>query len=359
MTLHDFLLNHEKEVIELTGKLILQRAGVRPSSDQLKQALPIFYHQLINVFKDAKNRVGSKDEEAFSDAGAIHGMELFRLGYTISNVVHSYGAICQAITELAIEKRVSITPSEFQDLNLCLDVAIAGAVSEYQAVHSREESSREVEHLGFLAHELRNALATVNISYELIKTGTLGFKGSTGRILEKGLKRIEDLIVRSLTEVRLKVDPVLHVETINLLQLIEQLIVTAEVEARLRKQVLEIQIDPNLNLKVDQQFLYSALSNLIQNAIKYTEEGGKIQVRAHILDENVVIEVEDECGGIKLTVTGQLFDPFVQKNENRSGVGLGLTIAQRAMALNHGTISVINLPGKGCIFRITLPRKPE
>lgn len=101
------------------------------------------------------------------------------------------------------------------------------------------------------------------------------------------------------------------------------------------------------------------LSNLIQNALKYTREGGKIQVRANLAGEHIVIEVEDECGGLSPNAETELFKPFEQQSQNRTGLGLGLTIARRAIVLNHGTIKVQNLPGKGCIFKITLPKKAK
>ncbi len=365
----------------ITEKKSLELAGVRPSSAQLKLGLPIFYQQLLNVLRieqaipfnskadqggmiraahnsnepamaEASGRPG--DAEVAKSAG-FHGGELLRLGYTLSHVVHAYGDMCQAITELATEKNQKIKSSEFRDLNRCLDAAIAGAVTEYQLLRENKEMNRNVQHLGFLAHELRNSLATVNISIGLIKSGTVGFGGSVGHVLDGGLKRIEKLIDQSLTEVRLRVDSKIHAETVQLLKIVVQILVTAEVEAQSRNQKIEIQIDPALFFEADQQLVHSAISNLIQNALKYSRVGGKIIVRSSLIGDQVIVEVEDECGGLQDT-DADLFKPFVQQNANRKGLGLGLTIAQRAMVLSHGTITVSNLPGKGCIFKITLPK---
>ncbi|MBX9769255.1 MAG: HAMP domain-containing histidine kinase [Bdellovibrionales bacterium] len=380
--LYEFLLKNQEEVLAMTEKKSLELAGVRPSSDQLKRGLPIFYEQLLTVLKeeirsprgDLKKEKGrmaqaatDNNEEAMVDASGrpgeaglaksagSHGKELLRLGYTLSHVVHAYGSMCQSITELATKKEIRITPDEFHDLNRCLDVAIAGAVTEYQALRNTEVSSREVEHLGFLAHELRNALGTVTMSLGLIKDGTVGFGGNVGQVLDRGLKLIAQLIDNSLTEVRLRVDPVVHIESINLLELIDQIILTAGIEAQSKKLSLETQVDPDLLFKADRQLIHSAMSNLIQNAIKYTHDGGKIILRGKSVDGNVVTEVEDECGGLTDSKV-DLFKPFVQQNENRKGLGLGLTIAHRAVMLNHGTIDVSNILGKGCIFKITLPK---
>jgi signal transduction histidine kinase len=381
--LYKFLLENEKEILAMTEEKSLDIAGVRPSSVQLKRGLPIFYKQLMNVLRleaelhrtvvridkgrmakaandndeQAMSKASGRPDEAIlaQDAG-IHGKELLRLGYTLSHVVHAYGALCQSITAVAVSKEAAITPGEFHDLNRCLDIAIAGAVTEYQTLRNSQESTREVEHLGFLAHELRNALAQISISVQMIKRGTVGYGGSTGQVLERGLKRAEDLIDSSLTEVRLRVDPKVYLESIRLLQVIDQIVVTAELEALSKSQILEVQVEPDLIIEVDQHLIHSALSKLVQNALKYTHPGGKIQLRGRHAGEKVIIEIEDECGGLSTKVYEDLFKPFEQQDQNRDGLGLGLTIARRAIELNHGTIEVLNLSKKGCIFKIILPK---
>ncbi len=290
-----------------------------------------------------------------NDAG-LHGAELLRLGYTLSHVVHIYGSMCQAITEVATEKKIEITPHEFNALNRCLDVAIAGAVTTFQDLQNVQSRAHEVQHLGQLAHELRNALLTVTMSLDLIKEGTVGFNGNTGQVLNRGLNRMKELIDRSLSEVKLSVEPKVVPESVQLLMLVEQIVLTAKIEARSKNQILKIEIDSDLVIQVDRQLFYSALSNLIQNALKYTRDGGVIQVRSRSDRQVVVIEIEDECGGLSNT-KADLFKAFEQQNANRTGLGLGLTIAQRGIKLNHGSITVQNLPGKGCIFKIALPHK--
>ena len=162
------------------------------------------------------------------------------------------------------------------------------------------------------------------------------------------------MIDRSLTDVRLRVNPKIYLESLNLLRLIDQIFVTANIEAKLKNQVLDIQIHPDLMIRVDYQLMYSAVSNLIQNAIKYSKVGGKIRVLATTLDKVVSIKVEDECGGLSGSAK-DLFRPFEQQSSNRSGLGLGLTIAERAIKLNNGSLTVESLPHKGCIFTITIP----
>lgn len=382
--LHEFLEENRDEILHMTEKKTLALAGAGPSSAQLKLGLPIFYEQLLDVLILEKNlkspsnqNIGAmakaadeSDEEALALAGmrpdeavvaksaALHGTELLRLGYTLSHVVHAYGAMCQSITELATNKHITITTDEFHDMNRCLDIGIAGAVTGYELQRNLQESSREIQHLGSLAHELRNSLSSATLSFQMIEKGNVGITGSTGQVLKKSLKRIKELVDRSLTEVRLKLDPKVQVESGILQQLVDQLLITANAEANAKNQTIDIKIEPNLKIEVDQQLFYSALSNLIQNAIKYTHPGGRIQIRGHVVEENVVIEVEDECGGLSQKAES-LFKAFEQQDQDRSGLGLGLTIAQRSIQLHHGKLEVENLPSKGCIFKITLPERTD
>jgi hypothetical protein len=381
VVLHNFLKANERAILAACEAKSSELGGASPSFDELKMGLPIFFKQLMTVLqftpaepdesavdRPAMARAASaSDEPAIARAAGrpfeaevartagTHGDELQKRGYTLSHVVHAYGSMCQAITEMAIEKREPITPDEFRKLNRCLDVAIAGAVTSFQARHIRVDSSREIQHLGFLAHELRNALTTVNVSLRLIKNGVVGFGGSTGQVLDRGLKHIQELIDRSLTEVRLRVDPKVHTEPAFLLQLVDQIAVTADVEAQAKNQKLEIRIDPTLVIEADPYLLYSALSNIIQNAIKYTHAGGLIQVRGNLVGDKAIIEVEDQCGGLRSAAPIDLFQAFEQQHKDRDGIGLGLTIAHRAITLNHGTIEVENFPGRGCLFRVDLP----
>ena len=382
MALLEFLKIYEKAVLSRTEEKSLALAGVRPASEVPQSGLPIFFNQLIYVLEhasvetaqpvvDVKGMVKAAndadepgvaaagghlhDVEVAKSAGA-YGKELQQRGYTLSHVVHAYGAICQAITEIAIEKKASISTEEFRSLNRCLDTAIAGAVTTFHAERNQDASDRATQHLGFLAHELRNALSIVNTSLRLIKSGTVGFGGSIGLVLDRALKRQQELIDRSLAEVRLRVDPQVYKETASFLQLIDPVIVAAEAETRLKNQLLKIDVDPGLEIEADQYLLFSAVSNLVQNAIKYSCNGGLIQIRAQASAEKTIIEVEDECGGLSSASPSDLFKPFEQHHKNRDGLGLGLTIAQRAITLNGGQIEVKNFPGQRCIFRISLPR---
>jgi signal transduction histidine kinase len=99
--------------------------------------------------------------------------------------------------------------------------------------------------------------------------------------------------------------------------------------------------------------------NLLQNAFRHTPAGGTVVLRAQARGQRLLVEVEDECGGIPES-TGDLFRPFGDRRAtDRSGLGLGLSIARKAVRAHSGDILVRNMPGKGCIFAIDVPLSAE
>ena len=147
-----------------------------------------------------------RDHPEISRSAVLHG-PTSSSGFTVSQVVHDYGDICQTITELALEQDAPISTDDFRILNRCLDDAIAGAVTEFG--RGRNQSARDGadarghERLGFFAHELRNLLNTSILAFEVLQTGDVGVGGSTGKVLKRNLLGARNLISRSLAEVRL------------------------------------------------------------------------------------------------------------------------------------------------------------
>jgi signal transduction histidine kinase len=97
------------------------------------------------------------------------------------------------------------------------------------------------------------------------------------------------------------------------------------------------------------------LSNLLQNAFKFTHAQSEIRLNAFARDGQVLIEVHDHCGGLPHGSAEKMFTPFTQRSENRSGLGLGLAIARSGIEADLGTLSVRDVPGTGCVFTISLP----
>jgi len=135
-----------------------------------------------------------------------HGHDLLLKGFTVSQVVHDYGDVCQTVTDLALETNAPISTEDFRTLNRCLDEAIASAVTMYtresQQSQSENAADRDNERVGFLVHEMRNLVNTAVVAFEVLKSGNVGVGGSTGAVLNRTLMGLRDLIARSLEEVR-------------------------------------------------------------------------------------------------------------------------------------------------------------
>src|SRR6185503_1675960 len=122
--LHDFIATHRQEIISRCQAKVAARLPVR--NEREDHGVPLFLDQLIEPL-----RLGLISNPEIGDSAIRHGRELLDKGLTVSQVVHDYGDVCQAITELATETNAAISVADFRMLNRCLDDAIAGAVTEY------------------------------------------------------------------------------------------------------------------------------------------------------------------------------------------------------------------------------------
>ncbi len=111
----------------------------------------------------------------------------------------------------------------------------------------------------------------------------------------------------------------------------------------------------DLVVEIDRMVLGAALLNLLQNAIKFTGASGNVSLLVRSTEDRVQLDVCDECGGLPPGRAEALFLPFTQESSDRSGLGLGLSIALSAVRASSGTLSVRDMPGEGCVFTIDLP----
>jgi hypothetical protein len=161
--LDSFVAENRDELIRRCRAKVAMRSIPTPTPAELEYGVPRFLDQLVHALR---HHLSSNAE--IGKSAALHGRDLHLQGFTVSQVVHDYGDICQSITDLALELNAPISVEDFRTLNRCLDDAIASVVTEFgrgtEAVESAE-SARENERLGFLAHEIRNletlALAAV------------------------------------------------------------------------------------------------------------------------------------------------------------------------------------------------------
>ncbi|QNK71982.1 HAMP domain-containing histidine kinase [Variovorax sp. PAMC28562] len=370
--LHRFLSSNRDELIARCKDKVAQRPLRAASERQLAHGVPMFLDQLTRTLAAeeddepalsiAISGPSGGDSLAMSEIGVTataHGKELLGLGYTVDQVVHDYGDLCQAITDLAFEQDAPFAVVEFRTLNRCLDNAIADAVTEFSfqrdAQISTHQTAAEKQRLGFLVHELRNSLGTATLAVRALELGNLAIGGATGAVLKRSLSTLGLLISRATAEVRGEGSD--QRQTFSVASFIADVGLAARLDANLKFSIFEVTpVDPLLAVLANRELLHAALANLLQNAFKFTHRDSAVTLTAYAFGEHVLIDVEDHCGGLPPGGAARMFVPFKPNEDSRAGLGLGLSIARQSIEADHGTLTVRDVPGSGCIFTISLPR---
>ena len=356
--LHEFIDLNRDVIIARTRDRVRGRPWPSVAPGEVEHGVPLFLLQLSETLR-LETTSAPFPADAIGAAAARHGADLLRLGFTVSQVVHDYGDICQTITALAVEQRAPITVEEFHTLNRCLDTAIAEAVTEHARVTAAARSAEETERLGHAAHELRDSLNTAILAFHTLKRGAVAINGSTGAVLGRSLMSLREAVDHTLTEVRLEAGQ-RRPARLSVVAFIDDIAATGLLHSEYRQIQFTVEpIDPALFIDADGQLLTSAVMNLLHNAFKNTPSGGRVVLRARAERGRLLIETEDQCGGIPAT-KGDLFQVFGdRRGSDRSGLGLGLSIARKAVRAHGGEISIRNMPGKGCVFIIEVPLAVE
>jgi signal transduction histidine kinase len=352
--LHEFLTVYRAAIITRTRQKLTNRPWPLASTSELEHGVPLFLTQLSEALR--QEATAEPFPQATIGASAtLHGGDLLRRGFNVSQVVHDYGDICQAITELVVENRVPVTGEEFQVLNRCLDTAIAEAVTEHARITAEMRGSEEVERSGRVAHESRDMLNSAIFAFEALKRGTVAVSGSTAAVLGRNLMGLRDLVNSTLSDVRITGNYQRR-QWMSVTSFLSEIEVAARLHADSRSvQFIFEGVDPELAFNIDPQLIESAVMNLLNNAFKYTPTHGCVVLRARREGACVHIEVEDACGGIEESADG-MFQPFGERRgKDRSGLGLGLSIARKAVRAHGGEIHIRNIPGKGCVCVVQIP----
>jgi len=315
--LHTFIAANRDEIIRRCRAKVASRSMPPSSEVEIDHGVPVFLDQLTEAL-----RLGELTSPEIAGTALLHGHDLLRQGCSVSQVVHDYGDVCQSITELAVASNAPISTEDFRTLNRCLDDAIAGAVTEYGRERNladvEGEAARGSERLGFFAHELRNLINTALGSFEVLKTGNVGTSGSTGTVLRRSLMSAQALISRSLAEVRLA-QGVQNRERFLVAGFIEELAPAATLEANARGLELTVMpVEDGVVIEGDRQILTAVVGNLLQNAFKFTRPRTTVTLRVGASAERVLIEVQDECGGLPSGNVSELFSPFEQRSADRT-----------------------------------------
>jgi signal transduction histidine kinase len=354
--LHEFVTLNRGEIIKRCKARVSTRPSTAVADPDIEHGVPLFLDQLVERLRFPDTPAGEIGATA-----AKHGHDLLMKGFTVSQVVHDYGDICQSITELAVESKAAISAADFRTLNSCLDDAIARAVTVWgrESQQSSLDGQARVgnERMGFFTHELRNLVNTATVAFEVLKTGNVGVGGSTGAVINRSLAALRHLIARSLAEVRLT-EGVQNIQRLVVADFIAELAPSAMSDAQARGVTLSVPVvEDGLIVQADQQVLAAVVSNLLQNAFKFTRPRTTVTLTAGGSVDRVLIQVQDQCGGLPGGDDSEvLFRPFEQRGVDRTGIGIGLAFSRWGTEANNGRLYGRNLPGEGCVFTVDLPR---
>jgi hypothetical protein len=196
--LHQFVSTHREELIMRCRAKVATRSSPAATEAEINHGVPMFLDQLVDEL-----RLGLSPNLQITKTAIKHGHDLLRQGFTVSQVVHDYGDVCQSITELAVARNVPISTDDFRMLNRCLDDAIAGAVTEYGRERDRSGDGEVVgtQRIGHIARELRNTLHTASVALEVVRSGHVGMTGNTGSVLAQSIVAAEELADLIVAEV--------------------------------------------------------------------------------------------------------------------------------------------------------------
>ncbi len=347
--LAEVVQQHRERVLALARRRLGQMVGQEAATEG-QEYLSELLDELVAGLTASGD--GGPPAPRIEQTAAQCGWKRQEHGAAISLIAHDFGVICDAVAQLADETATRVDPGEWQALNRAVDSGIAAALSAYEKQRQQREQDERATRLGAVAHELRNALGAASTGFTMIKQRRVGTDSRTADLVTRNLGRAAILANSLIAESRLDAAVQPSLAPLRLRLLIDDIVgslTTGAVAA------LSVDAAPELTVMADEQLLISALTNLIQNAVKFTRPEGSVFVRARPDGPNVVIEVEDECGGLPPGTAERIFTPFVQQGANRTGAGLGLTIVRKVAVAHRGSVRVVDLPGRGCVFELRIP----
>ena len=287
-----------------------------PTAAEIDHGVPLFLDQLVDAL-----RLGLSSRSEIGGSAILHGHDLLRQGFTVSQVVLDYGDVCQSITALAVETIAPISTDEFRMLNGCLDFVIAGAVTQY----GRERDQCTIDGVAvqrtsgsILAHELRNLLQTALMGTRWSSPGTLASREHRhGAPIGASSEHAISLLVRSPRSGSRRSER----EPFLVSRFIEELTPGATLAANARGiRLIVLPVELGVEIEADRQVLTAVVMNLLQNAFNFTRPRTTVTLRVGASTDRVLFEIQDECGGLPGGDDSDLFRPFEQRGVNRPGL---------------------------------------
>lgn len=211
--LYELLSSNRSELISRCRTKAAKRFAPSEVPAEVDHGVPLFLEQLVDTLRfEQGTTIRSESEPLPTPAptrigrsASLHGIEMLQRGYSVDQVVHGYGDVCQSITELAVEQDSEVSADEFRTLNRCLDNAIADAVTAFAQggqASINEQAEKLAEHLNAFSASHEHLLDLAIKSYAAIQSGAIGPSGATGTAHKNLLLVLRDLTRQFMNEVR-------------------------------------------------------------------------------------------------------------------------------------------------------------
>lgn len=331
----------------------LDGAAVEPT--RLRDGLPDYLKALAALLRvPGQPRVDLATQPAWTAVAREHGITRVRIGFDVTQLVHEFIILRQTIRGLVRERGIDTEGLE-AILADALDAAISAAVSAYVDVRDYQARRKQAENVGFLTHELRNPLSAAMLNAAQLRK--LASPEQTRRLdsLDRSHRRLSALIDGVLLNEKLESGHIeRHPVEIAVGQLVEPSLEAARGAAAQKGLAFDTSFDAARIVRVDPALTRSAIANLVDNAVKFTDVGG-VEVAVEDAPGELVVHVRDTCAGISPEELRTIFEPFERGTTGKSGTGLGLAIAKRAVEAQRGAIGAESPDASGCHFWLRVP----
>jgi hypothetical protein len=204
MSLQEFIKTNHDKLVSMTREKVAKRGREPRPNEREAHGVPIFLEQVCEALVAEAKRDQAHEAEPdpptnpnVAESAALYGHDLLRLGFSVDELVHEYGDVCQAVTELAVELDTPVSVTDFHTLNRCLDNATAAAVTAWTG--DRETDASAEGPRVSKDERLRRLVRSSITVFELLRCGKVGAGGATGMVLEQNLEKMRAVLEVSLS----------------------------------------------------------------------------------------------------------------------------------------------------------------
>jgi len=350
---NELLSSWHNEVSLLPGAIQLDAPTI---IDHIPQLLTELSQKLIS----------NEEHPAHIASSADHGVQRWKAGFDISEVVAEYGILRSCLERLAEKNSLSLTHHAGRVVNSVFDKAVAEATKAYATYMTVELQKRREEHLSFVVHDLRTPLQAIALSTTMLERSlpedvmTEQFTKSL-LLLRRNIARLDGLIKRVLQDdanLQLTESPNIEPREFDLWPIVESIIQDLHPIVNESETVLINDIPSDLTIVADAQLLGQVFQNLLSNAIKFTPNG-RVTIGAQLSESAGVLQcwVQDSGAGIEQERLAKIFEKLeTDQQPEKRGMGLGLAIVKQIVELHGGEIEVESTVGIGSTFKFELPQ---